>query len=53
MKRAISIEENELGPNQPHLAVLLENYADILHKAKRDEEALKLEARVKAIRAAK
>ena len=37
----------------PHLAVMLENHAQILRLAKRDDEAEKLEVRVKAIKALK
>ena len=50
-KRALAIKEKALGPAHPHVATSLENYAALLHKTGRDDEAVKLEARAKAIRA--
>ena len=40
-----------LGPEHPHLATSLENYAALLRKTDRAEKAAELEARAKAIRA--
>ena len=50
-RRAIAIDEKALGPEHPHVAIGLENYADLLRKMNRDAEAEKLEARAQAIRA--
>ncbi len=50
-KRALAIWEKALGPEHPDVATALENYAALLRKAGRGEEAAKLEARAKAIRA--
>ena len=43
--------EKALGPEHPHVATSLENYAKLLRKTERDAEAEELEARGKAIRA--
>ncbi len=51
IKRALAIWEEALGPEHPHVATALENYAALLRKTGRDNEAAKLEARAKAIRA--
>ncbi len=40
-----------MGPEHPHVAQSLENYAALLRKTGRSAEASKLEARAKAIRA--
>ena len=50
-KRALAIIEKALGPEHPDVAQSLENYAALLRKTGRDDEAVKLEARAKAIRA--
>ncbi len=50
-KRALSIVEKALGPDHPHVATNLMNYAALLRKTGRGTEAVKLEARAKAIRA--
>ena len=50
-KRALPILEKSLDPDHPNVETTLENYAQLLRKIKRDAEAVKLEARVKAIRA--
>ena len=51
-KRALAIREKALGPDDPLVAQSLENYAALLRKiGGREEEAAKMEARAKAIRA--
>ncbi len=50
-KRALAIWEKALGPDHPHVAQSLENYAVLLRKTGRGDEAAKMEARAKAIRA--
>ncbi len=50
-QRALGIVEKALGPEHPHVAQSLENYAALLRKTGRDDEAVKLEARARAIRA--
>ncbi len=47
----MAIAEKALGPDHPHVATALENYAALLHKTERNDEATKLEDRAKAIRA--
>jgi hypothetical protein len=42
--------EEALGPNHPHVATTLENYAALLRESGRTCEAKKMEARAKAIR---
>ncbi len=42
--------EKALGPNHPHVATTLENYAALLWETGRICEANKVEARAKAIR---
>jgi len=49
--RALSIFDHSLGPQYPRLGALLTDYADLLRKMKRDDEAAKLEARAAEIRA--
>jgi hypothetical protein len=46
-----NIDEKALGPDDPDVAWNLENYAALLRKTGRNNEAVKLEARAKAIRA--
>ncbi len=50
-ERSLAIREKALGAGHPHVALSLENYAALLRKTGRDIEAVKLEARAKAIRA--
>ncbi len=50
-KRSLAIKEKALGPEHPHVATGLENYAALLRKTNREAEAARLEARAKAIRA--
>ena len=50
-KRALAIREKALGPEHPHVAKSLENYAGLLRKTYRGSEAAKMEARAKRIRA--
>ena len=50
-RRSLAIMEKALGPEHPHVAACLENYAGLLRKTNRQSEAAKLEARAKAIRA--
>ena len=50
-QRALAILEKALGSDHPNLATSLENYAALLRKTERGNEAAKLEAHAKAIRA--
>ena len=50
-KRALTIIEAALGLEHPNVAKVLENYAVLLRKMSREEEAAKLEARAREIRA--
>ena len=49
-QRALEIRQQKLGPDHPAVALLLEKYAPLLRRADRVDEALRLEARAKAIR---
>ncbi|MBK7837542.1 MAG: tetratricopeptide repeat protein [Candidatus Obscuribacter sp.] len=49
-KRAIEIWERALGPDHSFVAACLENYADLLRKTNRGNEAVSLDQRVKEIR---
>jgi tetratricopeptide (TPR) repeat protein len=49
--RALAILGKALGPEHPRVATCLENYAFLLRKMRRPEEAKPLEARARAIRA--
>ena len=49
-KRPLAIMEKALGPNHPHVATTLENYAALLRETGRTAKADKMEARAKAIR---
>ena len=51
-KRALAIFDHSLGPQYPGLGAWLTDYADLLRKMKRDDDAAKLEARAAEIRAA-
>ncbi len=51
LKRALAIREKALGPEHPHVAQSLENYAALLRQTARANEAERMEARAKAIRA--
>ncbi len=48
--QSLAIMEKALGPNHPHVATTLENYAALLRETGRTCEAKKMEARAKAIR---
>jgi Tetratricopeptide repeat len=50
-QRALAIREKALGPEHPNVATCLENYASLLRKMGRPEEAATLEVRARAIRA--
>ncbi len=50
-QQALEIYEKMLGPEDPDVANILESYAALLYKTKRQAEAAELEARVKGIRA--
>ena len=50
-KLALAIWEKALGPEHPHVATSLENYAALLRKTGRGNEAIRMKARAKAIRA--
>ena len=50
-RRALAIIEQAVGPAHPKVAATLESYAALLRKTNREYEALKTEARAKAIRA--
>ncbi len=43
--------ERALGPEHPNVPKVLDNYADLLRETGRADEATKMEARAKAIRA--
>ncbi len=49
--RSLAIWEMALGPEHPDVATSLENYAALLRQTKRADEAERMEARAKAIRA--
>jgi hypothetical protein len=51
LKRTLRILERALGPEHPHVATCLENYARLLLAVDRPEEAASLTARARAIRA--
>ena len=50
-QRSLAIWERALGPEHPNVASSLENYAALLRQAARADEAERMEARAKAIRA--
>jgi tetratricopeptide (TPR) repeat protein len=50
-KRVLEIMENDRGKEHLNVAIALENYADLLRKMNREDEAVKLEARAQEIRA--
>ncbi len=50
-KRSLAIYEKALGPEHPHVATSLENYAALLRNTERTTEATKMQAHAKAIRA--
>ncbi len=50
-KRALAILEKTLGSEHPRVATALKNYAALLRETGRSDEAAKMEARAKAIRA--
>ena len=49
--RALAISEKALGAEHPNVAASLENYSALLRETGRGSEAVKLEARARAIRA--
>lgn len=49
-QRALSIKEETNGPDHPDVVMILDNYAQLLKTANRQEEAILLEARAKTIR---
>ena len=51
-QRSLAIKEKALGPEHPDVAQSLETYAALLRQIARTDEAERMEARVKAIRAA-
>ncbi len=50
-RRSLAIWEKALGPEHPAVATSLENYAALLRKIGRADEATETEARAKVIRA--
>ena len=50
-KRSLAILKKALGPKHPDVATILENYAALLWEAGRTVDAVKMDARDKAIRA--
>ncbi len=50
-QRSLAIREKALGPEHPHVAQSLENYAALLRQTARADEAERMEARAKVIRA--
>ena len=50
-QRSLAIWEKALGPEHPHVAASLENCAALLRQTARADEAERMEARAKAIRA--
>jgi len=50
-QRSLAILEKALGPEHPDVAQSLENYAALLRKTGRPDEAAEMEVRAKAIRA--
>ena len=49
--RVLAIVEKAYGPEHPTVAEVLGNYANLLRKTGREEEASSMEARAQAIRA--
>ncbi len=50
-QRSLAIREKALGPEHPDVATSLENYAAILRQTARADQAERMEARAKAMRA--
>ena len=50
-QRALAIREQALGPEHPETLKTLQNYANLLRKVERDQEAAALEAQIKARKA--
>ncbi len=50
-QQALVIRKKALGPDHPHVAQNLENYAALLRKTGRNTEATKMEPRAASIRA--
>jgi tetratricopeptide (TPR) repeat protein len=49
-KQAVDIWEGSLGPKSPAVAGVLESYVKLLRKMSRNDEAIRVEQRAKAIR---
>ena len=49
-KQALEMTKKALGPDHPDVATVLENYAELLRKTNREDEAVKLEKEAQAIR---
>jgi hypothetical protein len=49
--QSLQAEEQNFGARSPEVATVLEEFAKLLHKIKKHEEALAMEARAKSIRA--
>ena len=49
--RALAIEEEAFGRDDPALITTLENYAAVLRELRRGDEAEELDARAKSLRA--
>ncbi len=50
-QRSLAIREKALGPEHPDVATSLENYAALLRQTARADQAERMEARAKAMRA--
>ncbi|MDR4492929.1 MAG: tetratricopeptide repeat protein [Nitrospirales bacterium] len=48
-QRVLDLKENQIGPNHPDLALILNRYAQVLHQANRHSEAQSVTARANAI----
>ncbi|MBV9229813.1 MAG: tetratricopeptide repeat protein, partial [Chloroflexi bacterium] len=48
-QKALEIREKSLGREHPGIVVVLRNYASLLHMIHREEEAVPLEERARAI----
>ena len=49
-KKALELAEGGLGPSNPVLATVLDKYADLLKKMKRDADAAQMEGLAKDVR---
>ena len=48
--KTLIIFEKTLGPDHPHMAMVMDSYAELLHEIGLDEQAEKIHARAKSIR---